>query len=378
MIIAKHAKKLVIVGGGHASLPLIKMGQKWKAYDLDVVLISENPYLIYSGALPQFMGGFYDWHQTAISLKELCGRYGVRFVEARVESISKHESAVFASDGEKYPYDYLLINVGSKTAEFRDLQNAVPVKPMDKLLSLRTRLNHGEVKKLLIAGGGAAGAELALNLSHAQSFADPDITVVEQSNRLLSSFPEKLSARITNVLKKRSVKVETNTAFEPEMAENYDIALIAVGNGPGSISLSHDFEKGAGERILTDDTLRVKGEKSVFAAGDTADVNGHNYQPIGVHAVKQGVLLRHNIEALLSGETLDRYKPYSVNPLIISDGATNAFFIVNGYTFEGRWAAVLKYVLDMNWLEKYSKTSRKRRSYPELVRDGFKRSGRNN
>ncbi len=69
------AKKLVIVGGGHASLPVLKMGRKWKKYDLEIILISENPYLIYSGALPQFMGGFYEWHQTAINLQKLCERY---------------------------------------------------------------------------------------------------------------------------------------------------------------------------------------------------------------------------------------------------------------------------------------------------------------
>lgn len=369
-------KKLVIIGGGHASLPMIKMGEKWKRYDLEIVLISENPYLIYSGALPQFMAGFYDWHQTAINLEKLCERYGVRFVEARVESISKSESSLSASDGEHYSYDYLLVNVGAKTAKFKNLKNAVPVKPMDELLSFRTKLKRGEVKKLLIAGGGAAGTELALNLSHPQSFADTDLTILENSDRLLSSFPEKVSARITKMLNQRSVRVKTHTSFQPEMALGYDAALIAVGNRPGSISITHDFETGADKRILTDETLRVKGEQTIFAAGDTADVNGHNYQPIGVHAVKQGIVLRHNMEALLGGEALMSYKPYAINPLILSDGADKAFFVVNNYAFEGRWAAILKYTLDMNWLEKYSKNPGKRRTYPELLRDGFKRSGR--
>lgn len=368
------AKKLVIVGGGHASLPVIKMGKKWKKYDLEIVLISENPYLIYSGALPQFMGGFYEWHQTAINLQQLCERYGVRFVKARVESISKHESVVFASDGELYSYDYLLINVGATTTKFKDLQNAVPVKPMDELLSLRSKLKSGDVKRLLIAGGGAAGTELALNVSHPLSFADTEITILENSDRLLSSFPNRMSDRITHILKQRSVNVQTNTKFQPAMAEGYDAALIAVGNYPESTLINHDFETGASERILTDEMLRVKGEQAVFAAGDTADVNGKNYQPIGVHAVKQGVVLRHNIEALLNGKTLNRYKPYVINPLIMSDGANNAFFVVNHIAFEGRWAAILKYILDLNWLEKYSKKPAQRRSYLELLREGSKRS----
>lgn len=369
------AKKLIIVGGGHASLPVIKMGEKWKSYDLEITLISENSYLIYSGALPQFMGGFYEWNQTTVNLKELCERYSVRFVESFVESISKDQATLSTSGGEKYRYDYLLINIGAKTAEFKDLQNAVPVKPMDQLLSLRKKLKGSEVKRLLIAGGGAAGTELALNLSHPKSFASPEITLLENNDRLISSFPVKMSDRITQILQNRSVNVQVDTAFQPTMAKGYDAALIAVGNRPGSLSLTHDFEPGAGGRILTDLTLQVKGESTVFAAGDTADVNGRDYQAIGVHAVKQGVVLRHNIEALLTGEKFNRYKPYTINPLIISDGPDNAFYVVKNFTWEGRWAAILKYVLDMNWLEKYSKVPDQRRSYLKLLRDGWMRSG---
>ncbi|WP_340106209.1 NAD(P)/FAD-dependent oxidoreductase [Rhodohalobacter sp. 8-1] len=369
------AKKLIIVGGGHASLPVIKMAEKWKRYDLEIILISENPYLIYSGALPQFMGGFYEWNQTTVNLKKLCERYSVRFVESFVESISKDQSTVWTTGGERYAYDYLLINIGASTADFKDLQNAVPVKPMDELLSLRKNLKRGEIEKLLIAGGGAAGTELALNLSHPRSFTSTDITLLENNESLLSSFPAKMSDRVTQILQQRSVNVQTSKKFQPAMSKEYDAVLIAVGNRPGSLSITHDFETGAGERILTDETLRVKGEQTVFAAGDTADVNGRDYQAIGVHAVKQGVLLRHNIESLLTGGKLKRYKPYAVNPLILSDGPDNAFYVVNNFAWEGRWAAILKYVLDMNWLEKYSKKPGYRRSYIELLRDGVKRSG---
>lgn len=368
-------KRLVIAGGGHASLPIIKMGNKWKRYDLEIVLISENPYLIYSGALPQFMGGFYDWHQTAIDLEKLCGRYGVRFVQSRVESVRKNESAIITSDSGQFLYDYLLLNIGAATAKFTDLQNAVPVKPMNELLTLRTKIKRGEIKKLLIAGGGAAGTELALNLSHPQSFVIPDITILEHGGRLLSSFPEKMSDRVTKILKQRLVKVKTNTLFKPEMAKGFDAALIAVGNRPGSHLITHDFETGADNRVLTDEALRVKGEQAVFAAGDTADVNGQNYQPIGIHAVKQGVVLRHNIISLLTGGEMKRYGPYAINPLILSNGANHAYYVLNNVVFDGRWAAVLKYILDMNWLEKYARVPDNRRTYVQLLRDGIKRSG---
>ena len=369
-----NSKKLIIVGGGHASLPIVKMGKKWKSIGLEIVLISENPYLIYSGALPQFMGGFYGWNQTAIDLKSLCKRYGVTFVESRVESISGKFSTLTVSNQKQYSYDYLLINVGAETTRFTGSANTAQVKPMNELLSLRKRLKKGDIKNLLIAGGGAAGAELALNISHPNSFAEPEITILDKNSRLLSSFPKKLSDDVTSILKRRMVKIRTNTEYTAEMSSAYDAVIIAVGNRPGSQSISHDFLTGAGGKILTDDTLIVSGEKTVFAAGDTANVNGRNYREIGVHAVKQGVVLRKNIKALHTGIKLDSYSSYPLNPLIISDGADHAFYVLKRFVSYGRWAAVLKYILDMNWLEKYTEPHKARRSLSELLHDGIKRT----
>lgn len=371
---SRPVQKLIIVGGGHASLPLIKMGKKWKQLGIEIVLISENPYLIYSGALPQFMGGFYSWEQTAIDLEKLCETYSVSFIESRVESISGESSQVKLSDGIRQNFDYLVINVGAKTVQFEQLANSAHVKPMNELLSLRQRLKDGDIKKVLIAGGGAAGSELALNLSHPDSFADLEITILDKNSRLLSGFPERLSDTVTDILKERKVQVNTNLEFEPAMAGHYDATIIAVGNQPGSKSIAHDFKTGRGGRILTDQSLRVSGQQAVFAAGDTADVEGKNYRQIGVHAVKQGVVLRKNIKALHKSEALTDYSPYLFNPLIISDGPDRAFYILNRFVSKGRWASILKYVLDMRWLEKYTKPQSKRRSYINLLKDGIERS----
>jgi len=369
-----NPKKLIIVGGGHASLPLIKMGEKWKQLGIEIVLVSENPYLIYSGALPQFMGGFYSWEQTAVDLEKLCETYGVSFTESRVVSIYGESSHIKLSNGTQLSYDYLVINVGAKTVQFEQVTNAAPVKPMNELLSVRQRLKDGEIKKVLIAGGGAAGAELALNLSHPDSFTDPEITILDKNDRLLSGFPERLSDTVAYILNERKVQVNTNLEFEPAMTNHYDATIIAVGNQPGSMSISHNFKTGKGGRILTDQSLRVIGQPAVFAAGDTANVDGKNYRQIGVHAVKQGVVLRKNIKALHRGEAMTDYSAYLINPLILSDGPDSAFYILNSLVLKGRWAAILKYTLDMRWIEKYTKPQSKRRSFVKLFQDGIERS----
>lgn len=365
---------LLIVGGGHASLPVIKMGRKWKKKNIHIKLISAKPYLIYSGALPQYMAGFYEWEQTAINLEKLCEHYDVPFTVAEVVSVDKNRKSITTSDGSDISYDYLLLNVGASTKPILEGENISPVKPMSKLLDLRQNVVSGSVKKLLIVGGGAAGSELAMNLSHPKLVFRPNITILDKNNRLLSSFPDKLSAQITALLRNRGVTVITGTEASPGFMKQFDQTILAAGNRPESVSMSHNFKTGKNRRILTDESLQVTGSPAVFAAGDMADVHGKDYRQIGVHAVKQGLLLRKNVRAAILGEKLTGYKPYVVNPLILSNGPDSAFFVIDSLVLKGKIYAVLKYMLDMRWLDKYTRKPAKRRSILQLLKEGVTRS----
>lgn len=367
-------KTVVIVGGGHASLPTIKMGKRWKKHQIEIRLISAHPFLIYSGALPQYMAGFYNWNQTAVNLEMLCKRYSVSFAVDRVISVNREQKNVETLSGEKIHYDVLLLNVGASTQPILDGDNVSPVKPMPKLLELRKNLLNGEINRLLIAGGGAAGAEIALNLSHPALNNRSKITLADKNNRILSAFPEKLSADVNAILKDRGVAVLTGYKISDDDSKNYDQIILATGNRAESVSIDHDFEVGESSRILTKKNLLVKEQAYVFAAGDTADVNGKNYKQIGVHAVKQGVVLRHNIKAVILKKSLRNYKPYRANPLIISNGPDSAFYIMNRLSLKGRAFAILKYILDMRWLDKYTRIPENRRSLYQLFKEGLNRS----
>jgi len=369
-------RRLIIAGGGHASLPLIKMGRNWKQKNLHITLVSAETYLVYSGALPQYLGGFYEWEETAVNLEELCRRYDVEFVRARAESVNSQNNSIRLDNGSELSFDYLLINVGAKTAADSSGEKIYPVKPMSALLSLREKLKSGTCQKLLILGGGAAGTEIALNLSHPGCKNNSVITIVEKKDRLLHGFPSRASKTAERILKNRGVVVLKEKTFEKSETDAFDAVILATGNEPESVNIRHSFKTGSANRILTDETLLAAGSNCIFAAGDTADVGGAGYSQIGVHAVKQGVTLRTNIELLLDGKPLKKYSPYPINPLIISDGPDRAIFIAAGYSITGRLQAVIKYVLDMKWLEKYTTARRGRRSVFRLFKDGLHRSSR--
>jgi NADH dehydrogenase FAD-containing subunit len=361
--------KLLIAGGGHASLPLIKMGHNWKNKNLSITLVSAEPWLVYSGALPQYIAGFYQWQQTSVNLEKLCNRYGTGFINARVISVNSAEKSIKLSTGETLTYDILVINVGSRTPALSHLPNVYPVKPMSKLLSLRNKLEDGTTRQLLIAGGGAAGTEFALNLSHPARKSIPHITLLEQGERIMSGFPDRAAETAQRILNVRGVKIAVNTAFDDQLAANYDAVILATGNEPVSLTIEHPFKTGRGGRIQTGKSLLIPGQDAVFTAGDTADIGGMNLPPVGVHAVKQGKLLRENIAASIDGTELKSYKPLPVTPLIISNGPDHAILTVGNFSFSGKSEAILKYMLDMHWMEKYTLPPPRRRSKFQLLRD---------
>ncbi|MCC5913398.1 MAG: FAD-dependent oxidoreductase [Balneolaceae bacterium] len=374
IIPSEKLKTVLITGAGHAALPLIKIGRQIREAGGQIIVLNDNRELIYSGTVPQFTGGFLDREQTSVDLKLLCERYGVTFIQGKATALNREDKTVETETGEIIPYHRLLVNLGAATKPAFSGETIYPVKPLTSLLNFREQLKNGDAESLLIAGGGAAGSELALNLSHPDSPYQPHITVVERSDRILSSFPKRLSSMVAERLKNRGVTLKIDTTVTKELIQQFDHTILSAGNRPQSLLLSHDLPTSSTGRIITDETLRVKNNPDIFAAGDMTDVDGKNYPQIGVHAVKQGLVIRENMLALLKGEPLSRYKPYPINPLILSDGPDSAFFIAGNLVLNGRAFAVLKYLLDMRWLERYTKKPNDRRSDLTLIRDGIRRS----
>ncbi len=352
------------------------MGRLWEPDGIRIKVISTGKWLYYSGAVPQYMGGFYEADQTRIDIEALCRNYGTRFVQGDVTRVDPDQTCVFTSRGEKHGFDYLVINTGVVSRISDDsAPELFPVKPMEKLTGLRRLLECGKVRTLQIQGGGPAGTELALNLSHPKSRFRLHIELVEKQPRLLESFGRNASDYAQKTLRERGVVLRLNETATDRPAK-FDAVIYAVGNKPSSQKTEHPFEQDESGRIITKETLQVPGYESVFAAGDTARVGDQGYPQTGVHAVKQGVQLRENLKALHTGKSLCRYRPYSVNPLIISDGPDAAMLVAGSITLSGRWPIILKYMLDMNWLEKYTRPPQQRSSWMSLLREGKKRSRR--
>ncbi len=109
--------------------------------------------------------------------------------------------------------------------------------------------------------------------------------------------------------------------------------------------------------------LQSSGDPRVFVAGDSAAVAGHeDLQRIGVHAVKQGPVLRENVgravRALQADRSLDSldlqpFRPYPAAPLILSTGESAAWYVVGPLAVRGAPMLRLKHAVDRRWIDAY-------------------------
>ena len=179
---------LVLVGGGHAQVHVIKMCgmEPYRSLisenGIRITLIARDIMTPYSGMLPGYIAGHYTYDQIHIDLNRLCSFAGVRLIHASVTQIVPNANAsprksgggLIYCDDDRPPirYDALSIDVGSRPSGWagsvQEIQEegVTPVKPISgfaaryahlvqKLEQLAIKFTKESPFQLLIVGGGA-------------------------------------------------------------------------------------------------------------------------------------------------------------------------------------------------------------------------------
>ena len=362
-------------------LPALQDAARWTENGVRVTLLDGSAHLYYSGMVPEYLGGVYPRDAVRIDLKRLCDDAGVHFVEARAEHLDPERRRVMIDDGRSFSYDVAAIDVGARNPGY--LPHAVRTKPLYHVDALADKIQSvldGRTARLrlVIAGGGAAGIEVALNV--AGRFATHNalgalsLTVVEGTDRLLPDFPAGMSAYVTDRLHIAGADVICGTRVQAiadgaahlgtERSLPADVVLWATGSiGPAlfeNAGLVRD-ENGFARVV---ESLQCMGHPRLFAAGDCATVAGHeSLRKVGVHAVKQGPILRANLDralsALRAGQpshtwSLETFDPYPVAPLILSTGTPTGMWTAGSLWLRGRPLLRLKHLVDRRWIRAFN------------------------
>lgn len=378
--------QIVLLGGGHATLPTLARAHEWTAAGIDVTLVDPQRYLYYSGMVPEYLGGVYEVEEIRIDLAQLAQEAGATYVQAPARKIHPEARTVATESDGSIPFDVLCIDVGSANPSVPP--PAIATKPIARIRSLATQIQTtidtpGAELRLAVVGGGAAGIEVALNVTGRFAGAgrpgDLKLTVIEQEDRLLPGFPEGMRKNVTKRLHQHGATVSTATTVTGVEATEDERRIVRTDTAPDAPADAVLWATGTvGPRVLrnsplpTDDrgflrtnrSLQVQGHPRIFAAGDCAAINGLDLAKVGVHAVKQGSMLRANLQntlhALAAGDDvpspgeLRSFRPYPLTPLILSTGTAEGLWTAGPLWAAHPWLLRLKHWIDRRWIRPYA------------------------
>jgi selenide,water dikinase len=371
-------KKLLIIGGGHAHVEVLRRFGLRKLEGVEITVVSPDRHTPYSGMLPGLVAGHYTFEQCHIDLQPLAAYAGARLVLGEARSLDATRRVLTLSDGSALSYDIASINTGSLPLA-QDLpgvaEHAIAVKPVAEFLiaweKLIARVRAGEVRSIAVVGGGAAGVEILLAMQHRfaqmQPSTDLQYHLITDTRQLLAQHARGVRAVLEQSLSRKGVnvhrlmrvtRVETaaviaSDADQREQRIDAD-AVVWITGAAAPAWLAHSGLAINDEKFINiNKYLQSTSHVEVFAAGDCATLESERYPKSGVYAVRQGPVLAENLRAALNGAALAPYAPQPRALALISTGERHAIASWGGLSFHGNWVWRWKDRIDQAFMAKY-------------------------
>jgi selenide, water dikinase len=374
-------KDLVLVGGGHSHVAVLKRFGMKPLPGVRVTLICRDVHTPYSGMLPGYVAGHYGFDDMHIDLGALARFSGARFFHSAVTRLDLHERKLFCDNRPPVPFDVLSINTGStpNTAGVPGAtETVVPVKPINRFLdrwealSARVMAETHPVR-IAVVGAGAGGVEILLAIQHrlkqmraaaGRTADDLHYYLFSDSPEILPSHNAKVRAAFLEVLHERGVaihsgepvvqvtpgRLRTASGAEVEADEILWVTAAGAPEWPGAAGLDVDAEG----FIKVDDALQSTSHPGVFAAGDVASMVNYSRPKSGVFAVRQGKPLARNLRRALLGKAPAKFRPQSKFLGLISTGDKYAVASRGTWSVKGRWVWVWKDWIDRRFMRKFN------------------------
>ena len=372
-------RDLILVGAGHSHVQVLRSFLMQPPVNCRVTVIVDRPVAVYSGMVPGFVSGQYRAEELEIDPVPLARRAGARVVFGRVTRIDAAARCVHVEGRAPLRYDIASINIGSTVAGLDlpgVLEHALPTRPigrfneriaaLDDTVRADVRTNGNKPFRLLVAGGGAGGVELAccMNARIRSLGATPDITMVHAGTQLMPGSNAGLASRVARALTARGVRlvperkvasVDAGSArLDDGSAITFDALLWVTGAAAHPLGPASGLPVDARGFIKVRSTLQVDGHDDLFAVGDCAALMEHpGTAKAGVYAVREGPFLTHNLRALLDTRPLKPYAPQSDFLTLLNLGDGTAIGAKKGFSFEGRWVMRWKDRIDRQFMHRF-------------------------
>ena len=374
-------KDLVLIGGGHAHVSVLKRFGMAPVPGLRLTLIARETHTPYSGMLPGLIAGHYAFDDTHIDLRPLARFAGARFIGAEAIGLDPAAGRVICRDRPPVSYDLVSINVGS-TPNTGDVPgadaHAIPVKPIGGFLARWQALEKRVLASdrplaVTMVGGGAGSIEMILAAQHALATALrrrnrqgllPRFQLVTDAATILPAYPPSARRRIDRILAAAGVAVLAGQAVVGVEAERLHLA-----NGESLVSDAILWVTAAAappwlaqSGLAVDErgflalraTLQSTSHDTVFGAGDAVTVIDHPRPKAGVFAVRQGPPLAANLRRAVLGQGLKTFRPQGRFLSILATGPRHAMAVWGAWSVEGDWVWRWKDRIDTRFMRRFT------------------------
>ncbi len=331
--------RVVILGAGFGGLTAArKMGEF-----ANVTVVDRHNFQTFLPLLYQVSTAGLAADHVAHPVRGALRKTGIQFRMGTPIAVDHKNKTVKLDSSEVLDFDYLVVALGSATADFGIPgvnEHALGMKSVHEALTIRAevlrrfedlcRFEDDTLFSISVVGGGPTGVEMAgafaelvrgpLKHDQANAAAHIKINLIEAGPRILPMFSEKLSARGKKDLEKLGVSVYLNTAvkeIKPRIIETSDGSKIAsevtiwaagVKGEPTAAKLNLPL---INTRIDVENTLQVKNYPHIFAIGDIAGFvgdNGRMLPMVAPVALQQGRHVAKQIKSLAAGQELKPFK----------------------------------------------------------------------
>ena len=331
--------RVVILGAGFGGLTAARKMAKFA----NVTVVDRHNFQTFLPLLYQVSTAGLAADHVAHPVRGALRKTGVQFRMGTPISVDHKNKSVKLDSSEVLEFDYLVVALGSATADFGVPgvnEHALGMKSVHEALTIRAevlrrfedlcRFEDETIFSISVVGGGPTGVEMAgafaelvrgpLKNDQKHAAAHIKINLIEAGPRILPMFSEKLSDRGKKDLEKLGVNVHLNTAVKEIKSR-----MIEISNGnqiPSEVTIWAAGVKGEptgaklnlpliNTRIDVENTLQVKHYPHIFAIGDIAGFvgeNGRMLPMVAPVALQQGRHVAQQIKRIAAGQDLKPFK----------------------------------------------------------------------
>jgi NADH dehydrogenase len=408
-------KRILVLGGGFAGIECTRQLESYFKHnqDIELVLVSEDNFLLFTPMLPQVASGMIETRHIVIPIRTICKK--ATFYEGRVKNIDPYGKYVrlYGTNekrGVSLEYDYLVLALGSQTNFFGNQSveaHAYTMKSLNDAVVLRNRIidmleqAENETDPILrqslltfvIVGAGFAGIETAGEIhdflldakKYYPKISEKDIRVIvlEALSVVLPGFSEKLATFTKNKLLQRGIEIILNTivvSFDgtevlikdavntaKNVVTTIEVSSIqtktlvwTAGITPVDTIKNSLFKTDRG-RVIVNENLESSGFPGVFAIGDcslTIDPRTNKpYPPTAQNAEVEARIAAYNLYATVTGRTKKKIDYVSKGQMAII-GKRTAIAQIYGMNIYGLFAWWIWRMVYLRKVPKFNKRLR--------------------